>query len=193
MGRMIKSWVIDLRHFLLPEGKVAPLPSRSQRLFAYWTEIVSQATQYDDPTTLRCRRRPGVANPAARCSPSSSTPITTMYSGSVPAVTTRGASPGGKAPSGTTGTLPSNLREVAIVELDTDKIDQAVLALLSLGRHDGYRVWKGFDWAVMNRLHEKGYITDPVSKAHSVLLTEEGARESERLLRELFGRPRGGK
>jgi len=79
------------------------------------------------------------------------------------------------------------------MQLDTDKIDQVVLALLSLGRHDGYRVWKGFDWAVMNRLHEKGYITDPVSKAHSVLLTEEGARESERLLCELFGRPRGRK
>lgn len=79
------------------------------------------------------------------------------------------------------------------MELDTDKIDQAVLALLALGRHDGYRVWKSFDWAVMNRLHEKGYITDPVSKAHSVLLTEEGAQASERLLLELFGRPRGGK
>jgi DNA-binding PadR family transcriptional regulator len=74
------------------------------------------------------------------------------------------------------------------MELNTDKIDEAVLALLSLGRHDGYRVWKSFDWEVMNRLHQKGYITDPVSKARSVLLTEEGARESERLLRELFGR-----
>ena len=79
------------------------------------------------------------------------------------------------------------------MELDTDKIDRAVLALLSLGRHDGYRVWKGFDWEDMNRLHEQGYITDPVSKAHSVLLTEEGARESERLLRELFGRSQGRK
>ena len=77
------------------------------------------------------------------------------------------------------------------MELDTDKIDQAVLALLSLGRHEGYRVWKSFDWAVMNRLHEHGYITDPVNKAHSVLLTEDGARESERLLYELFGQPRG--
>ena len=74
------------------------------------------------------------------------------------------------------------------MELDTDKIDQAVLALLSLGRHEGYRVWKSFDWEVMNRLHAKGYITDPVSKTRSVLLTEEGARESERLLYELFGR-----
>ena len=56
---MIKSWSIDLRHFLLPDGKVAPLPPRGQRLFDYWTEIISQATQDDDPTTLRCRRRPG--------------------------------------------------------------------------------------------------------------------------------------
>jgi len=56
---VIKSWSIDLRHFLQPDGKLAPLPPQAQRLFNYWTEIVSQATQYDDPTTLRCRRRPG--------------------------------------------------------------------------------------------------------------------------------------
>lgn len=74
------------------------------------------------------------------------------------------------------------------MELDTDKIDQAVLALLALGRHDGYRTWKTFDWESMGRLHEKGYITDPVGKAKSVLFTEDGARESERLLQGLFAR-----
>jgi hypothetical protein len=74
------------------------------------------------------------------------------------------------------------------MELDTDKIDQAVLALLALGRHDGYRTWKAFDWEVMSRLHEKGYITDPKGKAKSVLLTEDGAQESDRLLKALFGR-----
>jgi DNA-binding PadR family transcriptional regulator len=74
------------------------------------------------------------------------------------------------------------------MELDTDKIDQAVLALLALGKHEGYRTWKAFDWEVMGRLHEKGYITDPVGKAKSVLFTEEGARESERLLQALFSR-----
>lgn len=74
------------------------------------------------------------------------------------------------------------------MELDTDKIDQAVLALLTLGRHEGYRTWKAFDWEVMSRLHEKGYISDPVGKTKSVLFTEEGARESERLLKALFGR-----
>lgn len=70
--------------------------------------------------------------------------------------------------------------------LDTDKIDQAVLALLSLGRHEGYRAWKSFDWEVLGRLHQQGYIGDPVNKAKSVLFTEEGARESERLLEVLF-------
>lgn len=74
------------------------------------------------------------------------------------------------------------------MELDTDKIDQAVLALLALGMHEGERVWKAFDWEAMGRLHAEGYISDPVGKAKSVLLTEEGARESQRLLQVLFGR-----
>lgn len=70
--------------------------------------------------------------------------------------------------------------------LDTDKIDQAVLALLLLGRHDGYRAWKGFDWGAMDRLHEKGFISDPRGKAKSVVFTEEGLNEAERLLEKLF-------
>jgi hypothetical protein len=74
------------------------------------------------------------------------------------------------------------------MELDTEKIDQVVLALLALGRHDGYRTWKAFDWESMQCLHEKGYISDPVGKAKSVLFTEDGARESERLLQVPFGR-----
>jgi hypothetical protein len=32
---------------------------------------------------------------------------------------------------------------------DPDKIDQAVLALLSLGRHEANRTWKSFDRNVM--------------------------------------------
>jgi hypothetical protein len=67
------------------------------------------------------------------------------------------------------------------MEIDTDRIDQMVLALLYLGLHDGCRAWKGFDWAAMDRLHEKGFISDPVSKAKSVVFTEEGLREAERL------------
>jgi hypothetical protein len=48
------------------------------------------------------------------------------------------------------------------MEIDTDRIDDAVLALLLLGLHDGCRVWKGFDWEAMRRLHDKGLISDPV-------------------------------
>ena len=69
---------------------------------------------------------------------------------------------------------------------DNDKIDRAVLALLYLGLHDVDRVWKGFDWEAMNRLHEKGFISDPRGKAKSVAFTEEGLIEARRLLQELF-------
>ena len=72
------------------------------------------------------------------------------------------------------------------MRLDNDKIDQAVLALLCLGLHDGERAWKGFDWEAMNRLHEKGFISDPRGKAKSVVFTEAGLREARRLLHELF-------
>ena len=40
----------------------------------------------------------------------------------------------------------------------------------------------------MNRLHDKGMIHNPVGKAKSVLLTEEGIAESERLFREMFAK-----
>jgi len=70
--------------------------------------------------------------------------------------------------------------------LDTEKVDQAILALLYLGLHDGIRAWKGFDWESMNRLHEKGFISDPRGKTKSVVFTEDGLLEARRLLQELF-------
>jgi len=80
------------------------------------------------------------------------------------------------------------------MKLDTDRIDQAVLALLYLGLHEGSRAWKSFDWDAMARLHEKGLISDPVGKAKTVAFTEEGLRESERLLEDIFGSgPDGGR
>jgi hypothetical protein len=72
--------------------------------------------------------------------------------------------------------------------LDTDRIDDAVLALLLLGRHDGYRAWKGFDWGALNRLHEKRFIADPVNKAKSVIFTEEGLLRSEKLFAAMFAK-----
>ena len=75
-----------------------------------------------------------------------------------------------------------------MMDLDEEKIDRAVLALLYLGLHEEWRAWKGFDWGAMNRLHAKGLISDPVSKAKSVIFTEDGLAEAERLAEELFGK-----
>ena len=78
------------------------------------------------------------------------------------------------------------------MDYDIDKIDQTVLALLSLTLHDvdefGGRAWKGHHWDVLNRLHEKGWIGDPVSKAKSVVLTPEAIAESGRLFDQLFAK-----
>lgn len=74
------------------------------------------------------------------------------------------------------------------MDFDEEKVDRAILALLSLTLHDGDRAWKSFDWDVMNRLHEQGFILDPVSKAKSVVITNKGLAESERLFNELFGK-----
>jgi hypothetical protein len=75
--------------------------------------------------------------------------------------------------------------------IDTNKIDEAALALLFLtmhGKADDIRAWKGIDWEVMNRLYEKGYIYDPKGKAKSVSITEEGERISEELYNKLFSK-----
>ncbi len=72
------------------------------------------------------------------------------------------------------------------MDIDRDSIDEAVLALLYLGLHDQARAWKSFDWEAMNRLHVKGFISNPVGKAKSVVFTEEGLRRAEAAFREIF-------
>jgi hypothetical protein len=75
------------------------------------------------------------------------------------------------------------------MEYDRDKVDEMVLALLYLTSfEDGptLRAWKGMDWEALNRLHEKGCIGNPRSKAKSVVLTEEGAARSKALFEKYF-------
>ena len=81
--------------------------------------------------------------------------------------------------------MPLNL-SAAMKEIDPDRIDEAVLALFFLGRHDGVRTWKSFDWATMERLHAKGFISNPVGKVKSVVFTEEGLLQAEALFDKLF-------
>jgi len=77
------------------------------------------------------------------------------------------------------------------MEYDKDKVDEYTLALMFLVTHErhekfGARAWKGFDWETMNRLHEKGFIANPVSKAKSVNMTEDGFKKAEELFKKHF-------
>ena len=77
------------------------------------------------------------------------------------------------------------------MEYDEGKVDEYTLALLYLVTHDrqegyGARAWKGFDWDTMNRLHEKGLISNPISKAKSVAMSEEGFKKAEELFKKHF-------
>ena len=85
------------------------------------------------------------------------------------------------------------------MELDNDKLDAAALAILSLTLHDGRRVWKGIDWAITDRLYERGLIENPAGRAKSLVLTEdvdrmdvgvaeEGLAEAETVLAGMFGK-----
>ena len=76
------------------------------------------------------------------------------------------------------------------MHLDTDRIDDTALAILILTLHDGHRVWKGLDWQITDRLHRKGLIDDARGKAKSIALTDEGLARAERMLAEIFGKPR---
>ena len=76
------------------------------------------------------------------------------------------------------------------MEYDKDRVDDMVLALLYLtSSQDQYatRAWKGLDWEVMDRLHKKGYISDPRGKGPTFDLSETGAKLSKELFFKHFG------
>lgn len=76
-------------------------------------------------------------------------------------------------------------------EIDWDKVDEITLALLYLTtfeEHGFARAWKSHDWEVTNRLHERGWIHDPVGKAKSVVFTDAGRQRSRELFERHFGR-----
>ena len=75
------------------------------------------------------------------------------------------------------------------MEYDKEKVAEFALAMLHLNHFTVggvLRAWKGFDWDAMNLLHEQGYISDPKSKAKSIVFTEEGAKRAEQLFSKHF-------
>ncbi len=75
------------------------------------------------------------------------------------------------------------------MDIDQEKLEEMVLALLDLTTFkvgSGLLAWKSHDWSALDGLHEKGYISNPASKAKSVVLTEEGAKLSKELFEKHF-------
>ena len=83
--------------------------------------------------------------------------------------------------------MANEARDFANIDYDREKVEEMVLALLSLTLDADGRAWKSHDWGVLDRLHQRGYISDPKSKAKSVLLTEEGQRRARELFAHHFG------
>lgn len=72
------------------------------------------------------------------------------------------------------------------MKYDKEKVDDLTLALLYLVMFEekyGTLAWKGFDWETMNRLHEKGYISNPKGKQKSVGVSPEGRKKAEELFK----------
>jgi hypothetical protein len=74
------------------------------------------------------------------------------------------------------------------MDYDDKLIEEAVLALLAAFSSDTGNAWKGFDFEVMNRLHEQGLISDPVNRNKSIWLTIEGLERGRQLADKLFGK-----
>ena len=73
---------------------------------------------------------------------------------------------------------------------DLTPIERFALVLL---RHFAFeddgrlRSWRGYEWELMNRLHARGFISDPTTRAKSVVFTEEGRRLADELVATLVG------
>lgn len=73
---------------------------------------------------------------------------------------------------------------------DANKVDDMVLALLHLTSSSDrgvVRAWKSHDWDALDRLHEKGFISDPKTKAKSVVLSDEGEQRARELFQTFCG------
>ena len=53
--------------------------------------------------------------------------------------------------------------------IDTDRLAEAAIAILSMTLHENGRVWKSLDWDLMDLLEEKGWIVEARTKAKSVV------------------------
>lgn len=74
-------------------------------------------------------------------------------------------------------------------EFDPERILECALAILAVSLHEDDIVWKNIDWDLMDAMHSRGWISDPVNKSKSVYLTEEGLKNALTFQRKYFAQP----
>ena len=74
------------------------------------------------------------------------------------------------------------------MEYDDAKMQDAMLALFGVFEFENSRVWKRYEFAAMEALHEQGWITDPRGRNESVYLTEERMSKAKALAARCFAR-----
>src|SRR5262245_20711929 len=77
---------------------------------------------------------------------------------------------------------------VLAMEIDTDRIDDAILALIYLTLHDDLQSRKGFDVDALGRLHDRGVIENPAGSLESVNFTPDGLARAKTLFESMFAR-----
>jgi hypothetical protein len=73
------------------------------------------------------------------------------------------------------------------MKYDMVKVEEVLLALLGVFEFENGRVWKRYDFATMDGLHERGLITGPRGRQESVYLTDVGLRRAKDLAAKHFG------
>lgn len=73
------------------------------------------------------------------------------------------------------------------MECDHETFQAAVLALLGAFEFDNGRVWKRWDFSVIDDLHRQGLITAPQGHRESVLLTEAARLKAKTFAAQFFG------
>lgn len=77
------------------------------------------------------------------------------------------------------------------MEYDKDKVDEMTLALMYLvmtKKPGGGQAWKAFDLQTLERLRNKGWITEMKAKSITLEISPEGVARSEELFRKHFQR-----
>lgn len=68
------------------------------------------------------------------------------------------------------------------MEYDKDQVDEMTMALIFLvttREGEGGRAWKGFDWKILERLHQRGWLAQPQIKSLSLEITAEGMAKGQ--------------